>query len=371
MSRTASSENFLRIGFNALFRAALFRASLRGPNTPEGVTSDCLDRELLRELLGPLTCLIPSDSIPILEISNESYSQFERLAQSKNFPLWKQLNKSQSIIKILEMIDVKHYSSISGAPAFNPQNPRTLAKFGLWLLKSSHPESNAYQASWLWALALIGCGWSQIEKHHFCKLCYRRAWPGRMHCETHSQSGTDEVTRSQIVLNRKIAIKVMELTVKKGSPLAQKDTAEELREYEMAALIDLLCPQNFGEKDTSLHVFILSMSPHVVAMLGGESIFNLSYDELFTKLRLSIDPYEWWDAVWPSKICAAEEWLMLESEVHKGVRGSGKVTQEKIEAAIALAKEGPARTQIMAALKIKPATFRKWLSRYPDLRDHF
>ena len=161
----------------------------------------------------------------------------------------------------------------------------------------------------------------------------------------------------------------MELAAKTGSPLARTDTPEELQEYEMAALIDLLCPQNFGEKDTSLHVFALSMSPHVVAMLGGESIFNLSYDDLFTKLRLSIDPYEWWDAVWPSKICAAEEWFRLESEVRKSFRGSGKRTKEQIKRAIELAKAGYSRAKIIDEIPVQPTTLRKWVSRYSELRE--
>jgi hypothetical protein len=93
------------------------------------------------------------------------------------------------------------------------------------------------------------------------------------------------------------------------------------------------------------------MNPHVLAMLGGESIFNLSYDELFTKLRL-IDPYESWDAVWPSKICAAEEWLRLESEVRKTTRGEGKRTQEKLGAAIELAKAGYSRNEIAKRLQV-------------------
>jgi hypothetical protein len=370
MSRIASSENFLKIGFDALFKAVLYIASIAEQDAPEIVSAKQLDRNFLKSTLGSLETLIADDSLELSAIPGDSYSRFTRIARSKNLPLWLQLNKKQSIEKLLEMFDVKYYSGIIGSPIFNPQNPRTVAKFGLWMIKDLPPEGNSSINYLLWGLALIGCGWSQIEKHHFCKLCYRRAWPGRMHCENHSQSNTDKATRSQIVLNRKIAIKVMELAAKSSSPLARTDTPEELQEYEMAALIDLLCPQNFGERDTSLHVFTLSMSPHVVAMLGGESIFNLSYDELFTKLRLSIDPYEWWDAVWPSKICAAEEWLRLESDVRKTTRGEGKRTQERIEAAIKLAKAGYSRTYIIESLQIQPATFRKWVSRYPDLRAH-
>lgn len=371
MSRIATSENFLEIGFDALFKAVLYIAGIAEQGATEIVSAKQLDRNFLKSSLGLLETLIAGDSLELSAIPGDSYSRFTRLARSKNLPLWQQLNKKQSIEKLLEMFDVKHYSGINGSPMFNLQNPRTVAKFGLWMIKDLPPEGNSSMSCWLWGLALIGCGWSQIEKHHFCKLCYRRAWPGRMHCEIHSQSNTDEVTRSQIVLNRKIALKVMELAATTGSPLARKDTSEELREYEMAALIDLLCPQNFGEKDTSLHVFALSMSPHVVAMMGGESIFNLSYEELFTKLRLSIDPYEWWDAVWPSKICAAEEWLRLESEVRKTIRGGGKRTQDKIEAAIELAKAGHSRNEIVNKLQIQPTTFRKWLTRYPALKIYF
>ena len=371
MSRIASSENFLEIGFDALFKAVLYIAGIAEQGAPEIIGAKQLDRNFLKSSLGPLEALISDYPLELSAISGDSYSRLARLARLKNLSLWQQLNKKQSIEKLLEMFDVKRYSSINGSPMFNPQNPRTVAKFGLWMIKDLPASSNVNLDCWLWGLALIGCGWSQIEKHHFCRLCYRRAWPGRMHCEIHSQSNTDEVTRSQIVLNRKIALKVMELAASTNSPLARKDTPEELLEYEMVALIDLLCPQNFGEKDTSLHVFTLSMSPHVLAMLGGESIFNLSYDELFTKLRLSIDPYEWWDAVWPSKICAAEEWLRLESEVRKTIRRGGKQTQEKIEAAIELAKAGHSRNEIVNKLQIQPATFRKWLTRYPNLKTHF
>jgi hypothetical protein len=371
MSRIASSENFLKIGFDALFKAVLYIAGIAEQDAPDIVSAKQLDRNFLKSTLGSLETLIADDSLELSAIPGDSYSRFTRLARSKNLPLWLQLNKKQSMEKLLEMFDVKHYSGINGSPILNPQNPRTLAKFGLWMIKDLSASNNVNLDCWLWGLALIGSGWSQIEKHHFCRLCYRRAWPGRMHCETHSQSNTDKATRSQIVLNRKIAIKVMELAAKSSSPLARTDTPEELQEYEMAALIDLLCPQNFGERDTSLHVFTLSMSPHVVAMLGGESIFNLSYDELFTKLRLSIDPYEWWDAVWPSKICAAEEWLRLESEVRKTTRGEGKRTQEKIEAAIELAKAGHSRNEIVNKLNIQPAVFRKWLTRYPALKIYF
>lgn len=369
MSRIATSENFLEIGFEALFKAVLYIASIAKQGAPETVSAKQLDRNFLKSSLGPLEALISDEPLELSAIPGDSYSSFTRLARSKNLPLWQQLNKKQSIEKLLEMFDVKHYSCINGSPIFNPQNPRTVAKFGLWMIKDLLSEDNSSIDCWLWGLVLIGCGWSQIEKHHFCRLCYRRAWPGRMHCEIHSQSNTDEVTRSQIVLNRKIAMKVMELAAATGSPLARKDTPEELQEYEMAALIDLLCPQNFGEKDTSLHVFTLSMSPHVLAMLGGESIFNLSYDELFTKLRLSIDPYEWWDAVWPSKICATEEWLRLESEVRKISRGGGKRTQEQIKRAIELANAGYSRTYIIENLQIQPATFRKWVSRHSGLRE--
>ncbi len=368
MSRIASSENFLKIGFDAFFKAVLYIASIAEQDAPEIVSAKQLDRNFLKSTLGSLETLIADDSLELSAIPGDSYSRFTRLARSKNLPLWLQLNKKQSIEKLLEMFDVKHYSGINGSPIFNLQNPRTVAKFGLWMIKDLPPEDNSSINCLLWGLALIGCGWSQIEKHHFCRLCYRRAWPGRMHCEAHSQSGTDHATRSQIVLNRKIAIKVMELAAKTGSPLARIDTPEELQEYEMAALIDLLCPQNFSEKDTSLHVFALSMSPHVVAMLGGESIFNLSYDDLFTKLRLSIDPYEWWDAVWPSKICAAEEWLRLESEMRKDIRGSGKRTSSQIECAINMAKGGFSRAQIIEEMQIRPVTFRKWLTRYPALK---
>jgi hypothetical protein len=66
--------------------------------------------------------------------------------------------------------------------------------------------------------------------------------------------------------------------------------------------------------------------------------------------------HEWWDAVWPSKICAAEEWLRLESEVRKITRGEGKRTQEKFEAAIELATAGYSRTYIIESLQIQSAT---------------
>ena len=157
MSRIASSENFLKIGFDALFKAVLYIASIAEQDAPDIVSAKQLDRNFLKSTLGSLETLIADDSLEPSAIPGDSYSRFTRLARSKNLPLWQQLNKKQSMEKLLEMFDVKHQWIANIQPP-EPQNASKIwavddqrltrfkqCKFGLLAL--------GIRADWIWVVA--------------------------------------------------------------------------------------------------------------------------------------------------------------------------------------------------------------------------
>lgn len=351
--------------------AAVLR-SAQGSTDLEHLTEAVVDLAQYRQLVAPLGGEIEAETTPsMVPLLRAGQRQLDTVARTEAPLTWKQLTRPMSMARLLALFSPANYIvGYNKVPSFNRANPRTLARFGLWLIQTGAAQSAQAWERRMWGLCLIGCSWCEIASFHFCRLCFRRAWPGRQHCEEHSQGRTDEVTRSAAYRRYRIAKKVLAVAESRGLSIAHRSSPEELLEFQKVALLLLLWPSlHQYDDDGAFHRFTLTMAPRVLARLGGWEALKLEYAELMKRLRNHIDPHEWWDGVWPSKIIAAEQWLELEAEVARGSRGVGKKTESALERALDYARAGKSRREIATLLGVSASTLRQWVRRYPELKE--
>jgi hypothetical protein len=296
--------------------------------------------------------------------------------------LWKLLSSVESAQTFIDEFQATGlYGGDSTAPIFSRIRLHTIAKYGMWLIYREFTNQQEQLIAMLWGLSLIG-----ITKHLWlhqgiCEFCFRRTWPGRRFCQDHTQSQSDDVTRSANYMRYRIGKKAHQLAIKhavieriQGSAMMKHDAAA-------TAMSHLLFPEIIDEEAKTEEkdmVFIaLSKCPRVLRRIrhsvniSYDDFINISYDKLVNILRQTLDPYELSYIGWSTKIFAAEIWFSAEAKVAPGKRKQGKKTSARISVAKKLAAAGYSKSEIAEKLGISPSTISKWIARKPELSQFF
>jgi hypothetical protein len=150
-----------------------------------------------------------------------------------------------------------------------------------------------------------------------------------------------------------------------GEAFGQYPEAE-LKMYRDASLVELLCPlfPDQDDDDVEMHRFLLLSSLRTLHLVGDDAL-TLDAKGLRKRLRQRIDPHEWFEAVWPSKILICEKWLEWESKVISGATDSAATARREVPTLLRkLIAAGTTQADIARRLGVSRSTVNKWLKRH-------
>ncbi len=261
--------------------------------------------------------------------------------------------------------------SVAG-PAYTVRDLRSVVKFGYWLFHDGELSGQPQISAILWGLALIGAAWGMQRRCGLCRLCFRHARPGEMHCDFHSQSSAIDLPRSVMYRHYRKGRLARELALK-DTHAALLIIASPIQRhiYERLVLSDVLFQFDPDDDESSAHsmlIYALEISPRVVSVSEIDEFHTMPYKTLIECLRNKIDPHNWSNDLWEVRVLQAERWLEFEEQASPGVRGKGRKTSAMVSRAIGLASSGHSKGQIAAVLGVTPSAISQWIRRYPAFR---
>ena len=371
-------DNFIRLGWRELHSAALRRGAEVEYDPEDRQFLDahsCLDGNLYSALIGGLPARIGINLGPGAHLQEEVSSL-----------VWKALEAKGRQLAPVEWNEILHETNPHGLMnAFrsrpflveHPTNPKliqresyTLARSALAILAFDASSQTDYVRAAIWALACIGAVSHSIRHRGLCEFCFRLTWPEQRFCRFHSQAKPYQDGRANAYLryrrgrNAYMLAKSRSLLGKiKGGPMAQSLKRLGL----MADLLFPLLPDSDDERhDRPLLCGILASHPRTLALLGGQSVLEMPFAGMTEVLREKLDPEEWDNLAWGSKIVASELWLALEEEVAPGRKMCSRKTESRMLEAQQMFDQGMKSREIAAKLGISPSAISKWKARKPE-----
>ncbi len=380
MSNSRAGEtNWVLAGWTALHQAALQVGAgidYDPLEYPELRNRDIADTQQYLALVRPLTQLLDTEpETPSIRAEPMRILVWRklRILSRKDCPeLWHLLVDATQCDDPAQEYQRMQASQQSNWATIRPLPPVLAARHGyqlLWQNKHAHMDR---MCCLLWGLALIG--WSAHHWHHvaICELCFRFTYPGARFCDQHTQRARSGAERSKAHDRYRLGKKAHALAGRRGQLNFLRGNTIVRNIRRQLALSDVIFEWDYEPDAISNEMKLLheslAASPQVMERIGSEAL-DSDFETLTEILREQIDPYRWDPMLWGWAVLQAEVWFTLEEELSPGKRGHGKIAEDRIGRAQAMARNGLSYSQIAHELGISASAISKWIARGRFVKD--